>query len=247
MSIASSVLEARSPDAGASYSVAGGLDITLSLDQIVPRNLTLTGALTANITVYLPAAAGDAGAQWTIINSTTGTHTVTVKAASGGTGVVCAQGFRTPIQWDGTNMKCSVCDVAAIGAAASGANTDITALSGLTGGITGTGAINFDKIQGNGAALAVGRLVFTYGSDADHTASGPEAACTWIEIAAGVISTTRKFILPLTAGAPWFVTNSNANSIQFIGASGTGVTVATGKRAIIGSDGTNIVRFGADI
>jgi hypothetical protein len=39
---------------------------------------------------------------------------------------------------------------------------------------------------------------------------------------------------------------AGGQSLQFIGASGTGVTVANGKRAIFYFDGTNYVRVSPD-
>jgi len=46
----------------------------------------------------------------------------------------------------------------------------------------------------------------------------------------------------------WTVFNNTAGGfgLQFIGATGTGITVAAGKRAILYADGTNIVRVTAD-
>jgi hypothetical protein len=35
--------------------------------------------------------------------------------------------------------------------------------------------------------------------------------------------------------------------VQVIGATGTGITVADGKRAIVYADGTNVVRVTADV
>lgn len=253
MAIATSVLEARSPDALYSLSVAGALNVALTMDQVVPRNIILTGALTGSITITFPVASGDAGASWVIHNNTSGAYSITVQAASGGGSVVCAQGKRTPLFWDGANMKVPASDAAAMGLAASGANADITSMTAITGGVTGSGAINFDKIQGNAAlglataSLAFGRLVKAYPSDANYTASAAEAACPWIEISAGTVTAGRNFVLPLNAGSIFHVYNVSGQTITFIGTSGTGVAVATGKRAICGCDGTNFVRFSADV
>ena len=55
-------------------------------------------------------------------------------------------------------------------------------------------------------------------------------------------------MLPLLA-QQWTVFNGTTGGfgLQFIGASGTGVTVGAGKRAIVYADGTNIVRATADV
>ena len=62
------------------------------------------------------------------------------------------------------------------------------------------------------------------------------------------LTATRNVVVPL-AVRQWTVYNgtTGAQSLQFIGASGTGVTVTNGKRAIIYADGTNVVRVTADV
>jgi hypothetical protein len=88
------------------------------------------------------------------------------------------------------------------------------------------------------------------GSDANYTASNAEAGSDIIEVTSGVaLTATRDFILPLNAGRSMLVYNgtTGAQSVRFIGASGTGVTVTNGKRAVIGCNGTNWDRFSADI
>jgi hypothetical protein len=82
-------------------------------------------------------------------------------------------------------------------------------------------------------------------SDANTTLTAAEARPKTLNFS-GTLTTTRNVVLPLTKRI-WFVYNGTNQSLQFIGASGTGITVATTKRAIIASDGTNIVRFSADV
>lgn len=57
----------------------------------------------------------------------------------------------------------------------------------------------------------------------------------------------RNIVLPL-AVRQYTVFNGSTGGfgLQFIGASGTGITVAAGKRAIVYADGTNIVRVTPD-
>ena len=59
---------------------------------------------------------------------------------------------------------------------------------------------------------------------------------------------TRNLVLPLVAGNIYIVFNNTtgAQSIQVIGATGTGITIANAKRAIVQCDGTNFVRITAD-
>lgn len=86
-------------------------------------------------------------------------------------------------------------------------------------------------------------------ADANKTASAAEAASRILSVTSTVsLTATRNVVLPLTP-RQWTVFNgtTGGQSLQFIGASGTGVTVATGKRAVLYSDGTNIVRATADV
>ena len=62
----------------------------------------------------------------------------------------------------------------------------------------------------------------------------------------GTLTATRDIVVPLVGKRQWTVYNGTGQSLRFIGASGTGITIATGKHAIVRSDGTNIVRVTAD-
>lgn len=242
MAIFPSIIAGRPNSAATSIGVAGGTGVTLTTDQSVPSTITFSGALTGSITVTIPAASGDAGVEWTLINATSGAYTLAVGAATGTT-VTLAQGCSCRIRWDGTNMKPVNSDVSLLGAAAKGANSDITSLSAITGGITASGGLNVDVIQGNGGAHAFGVLTKNFSSDANLTLSGAEAAHPYLIMTdTGVVLTTgRNVVLPLTAGAVYYVTNSTAQTLTFKGSSGTGIAVATTKRRIVACDGTNIV------
>nr|MBL8412738.1 hypothetical protein [Dechloromonas sp.] len=63
----------------------------------------------------------------------------------------------------------------------------------------------------------------------------------------GTLTAVRNIVLPLKP-RQWTVFNNTTGGfgLQFIGATGTGITVAAGKRAIIYADGTNVVRVTAD-
>ena len=80
-------------------SVAGGSNVTLTSAEAGNAVLNLTGALTANIQVIVPATAD----KWTVVNATTGNFTITVKTASG-TGVLVAQGYASNLWTEGTNV-----------------------------------------------------------------------------------------------------------------------------------------------
>lgn len=89
-----------------------------------------------------------------------------------------------------------------------------------------------------------GRLVKAM-ADANQTLSVIEAFCDILE-ATGALTATRDMILPLGTRQWTVFANTTGFGVRFIGASGTGITVAVGKRAIIYADGTNVVRVTAD-
>ena len=94
---------------GAGYlskSVAGSANITLSTANADPaaessnKTIELTGALTGDIVVFIPATES----QYTFFNNTTGSQTLTI-AATGhqANGVVITQGAKTSVYCDGAS------------------------------------------------------------------------------------------------------------------------------------------------
>jgi hypothetical protein len=85
-------------------------------------------------------------------------------------------------------------------------------------------------------------------TDANITLTAAEARNQILRITSSVsLTATRNVVVPL-APQIWVVDNSTTGgqSLQFIGATGTGVTVANARRAVIFADGTNIVRASPD-
>lgn len=79
--------------------VAGGANVTLTAVEARYPIIALTGALTANINVIVPASSRE----WIIFNNTSGAFTLTVKTAAG-TGIAVTQGTATNLFCDGTNV-----------------------------------------------------------------------------------------------------------------------------------------------
>jgi len=94
-------------------------------------------------------------------------------------------------------------------------------------------------------ALATNATLAKALSDANATLTQAEAANATLTFT-GTLTATRDIIVPLVGKRQWTVYNGTGQSLRFIGASGTGITVATVKHAIVRSDGTNIVRVTAD-
>jgi hypothetical protein len=122
-----------------------------------------------------------------------------------------------------------------LSAAASGANSDITALTGLTG-----------AVQGNAAAISWGRAPKAL-SDANYTVANTEYNKRHLEFT-GALTAGRDITLPTTDGAEWVVENATTGgfALTFKTAAGAGVAVAATKTAIIRCDGTDIKRVTAD-
>ena len=97
--LADQILAATWVMAVTTKSVAGSADVVLAAKEANVAQLVLTGALTGNINVIVPAVAG----QWTVKNNTTGAFTLALKTQNG-VGVVVPQGVALQLVCDGTNV-----------------------------------------------------------------------------------------------------------------------------------------------
>lgn len=93
------------------------------------------------------------------------------------------------------------------------------------------------------------QMSFTFASDANDTLTKQESVAETLIVAAGVTSASRDIVSALApAGAKSRqirIVNNNAQSIVFKWSTGTGITVTSGSKAVIGSDGTNAILLGA--
>ena len=110
--------------------------------------------------------------------------------------------------------------------------------------VTGTSSVTSYTDQ-RALALATNATLAKALSDANTTLTQPEAANATLTFT-GTLTATRDIVVPLVGKKQWTVYNGTGQSLHFIGSSGTGITVATVKHAIVRSDGTNIVRVTAD-
>lgn len=111
--------------------------------------------------------------------------------------------------------------------------------------VTGTATVTSYTDQRIAVADFTGRLAKAM-SDANTTLTMAEARNGILEFT-GTLTVQRNIVVPLQP-QQWTVFNNTAGGfgLQFIGATGTGIVVAATKRAIIYSDGTNVVRVTAD-
>lgn len=82
-------------------------------------------------------------------------------------------------------------------------------------------------------------------SDANTTLTASQARCEILEFT-GTLSTQRNIVVPLSP-QQWTIYNGSTQALQIIGATGTGVVIATTKTAIVYSNGTNVRRASADV
>ena len=148
--------------------VSGTGNYTLSGVQLNRISYNLTGTLTGNRSIIVPATVQ----QYWITNATSGAYTLTVKTASG-TGIVVPQGYAYILYCDGTNVVVGQTVAGALATPVSianggtGATTASAALVSLGG--TSVGTAVFTAVDGAAAQVAigattVGALVFTAAS-----------------------------------------------------------------------------------
>jgi hypothetical protein len=84
---------------------------------------------------------------------------------------------------------------------------------------------------------------YTFPTDANQTLTKMQSVAETLNIAAGVITAGRTLTSTLSSvkSRKIMIKNNTAFTITYQWATGTGVTIATGKSAIIGSDGTNAI------
>ena len=229
--------------------IPGGIDSSLTVDELTAFTIRLTGALVANVNVTFPAhATEDIGQVWNVENGTAGAFTVTVGNTTGA-GVQIAQGKSKLVWWNGTDFKDVLSDLTGL-AAASGANADITALTGITAGIAMAGGLLLaGGLGGNPGSPDAFRFMTTSVDMANGNKtlipaeySAPVIVCT----SAPVLTADRNLVLPNNGF--WIVTNSGgaAFNINAKTAAGTGVLIANTKTAIVRADGVNVVRVTLD-
>ena len=174
---------------GAGYlskSVAGSANITLSTANADPaaessnKNIELTGALTGDIVVFIPATES----QYTFFNNTTGSQTLTI-AATGHTanGVVITQGAKSTVYCDGaSNYNVEISSSTDLGSLTgtlpqvSGAN-----LTNLNASNVASGTLNNARLSG--VALADGSVTIT--GVETHTANVNLGDSDYINLGAG--------------------------------------------------------------
>lgn len=175
-------------------SVAGAADVTLSAAESYNGIIILTGTLTGNINVIMPASA----MKWVVRNQTSGSFSLTVKTATG-SGVAVLQGDATILYCDGTDV------VEAVEKQLDPTLSALAALNSTVGAVYQTGASAFNKAPLSGKNRIInGRMLvdqryagaahtITAGADLAYTVDRWWAACTGANVTGQQVSTGYQF------------------------------------------------------
>ena len=220
-----------------SKSVAGSSNITLTTanasDTAESSNKTveLTGALTGDIVVFIPAVESE----YNFFNNTTGSQTLTI-AATGHTanGVVIAQGAKTTVFCDGaSNYNVEIMSSTDAGALGSGTIPDARFPATLPA-ISGANLTNLDASD-----LASGTV-----PDARFPATLPAAdgsaltALNATNIASGTLADARLPTVPTTKGGTGLTSIGSAGQVLTVNAPGAALEFADAAGGGIGNTTT---------
>lgn len=111
----------------------------------------------------------------------------------------------------------------------------------------GAGSVLLNKRLGDAAPQSDGYVDITGSkSNADYTLLAAEYTRRMIRLGWTGWSGGHNVVVPLVAGAIWWIINATGQTATVIGATGTGIAVANAKVACVACDGTNIIRLTAD-
>ena len=162
---------------GATSVAMSSANVTLTPLQYGKPIIVITGMLTANLNLIFPPIVNE----WTVINKTTGSYTITCKTAAG-TGIVV--NTATLIVGDGTNIQNAVTDavvsVKDFGAVGDGVTDDTAAFQAAIDSFNAIGGqlkvpASVYRIDGTVTGYSNIHLAFESGAviDGSHTATGP--------------------------------------------------------------------------
>ena len=189
-------------------SLVGGT-YSLSSNECIPPNIVLTGSLTSNLTVQIPAGVGG---MWSFYNNTVGGYTVSIVSAGGGASVPITQSARTLIVSDGTSASLGV-TIAATSSPGLPANSVQFNNAGVF-----TGSDNFTIA---GSTITIGAAsAFTLDVKDTLKLSGASSGYVGLKAASAAGSTT--YTLPTADGAAGQVLSTNGSGTLAWAAGGGG-------------------------
>lgn len=206
-------------------------NVTLSATQYRPPMLNITGTLTADVSYQVPSGVGGF---WLAKNGTTGAHVVSVSSAGGGTSVAIAQGARTLVTSDGTNIALGI-------TSAAGSSTQVQ--YNASGLLAGSSSFVFD-----GTNVGIGTSSPGSTLDVKGTLRLSGASSGWVGLTPASAAGNTTYTLPSADGTPgqFLTTNGSAvlswsgvtTGVVSFSAGTTGFTPATATSGVITLAGT---------
>lgn len=223
-----------------SKSVAGSSNVTLTAAEYLNPTIELTGTLTGNINVIMPALERT----YDFINNTTGAFSVTIKT-SGGTGIAAPQGGAARVTCDGTNVE------QILTSSTTAINNVVEDTTPELGGVLDTNDRAINESEGSSVASSSSTNIWQTDGNTVHVtgtttitsfATAPRVGAIRRVIVDGVLTLTdnSSLILPgdaniTTAAGDAFIvyaeTTSIARVLYFTKAAGAGATEAQQEAA----------------
>lgn len=203
--------------------IAGTGDYTITGIQLNRISYSLTGLLTGNRNLIVPASVQ----QYWINNQTTGAFTVTVKTAAG-TGIAVTQGQSAILYCDGTNVVAGQSTGATlpvpIASGGTGATTAPAALTNLGGTATGTAVFM-------AASASAARTTLGSGAVGDAIFVSATASIALTAMSGGTGTGTYSLLASTTTSIPLLVLG------QIAGQAAINFTVGGNSKGYVGSVG----------
>lgn len=219
----------------------GTTPVVLTVSEYQKLILTFTGTLTANVTYHIPSSVGG---QWIVRNGTTGSFTLTIGSAGGGTSVQITQSSVRTVYSDGTNIRAADDAGSAVpsGSIAYGGGTSLLGSSGLTydgtkvsviattpATNTITEALRLDSQSSGVPAVGIGTAVtFAAETAAGNTEDGMQISAVLTDATSA--SEDFDFVLKLMAGG--------AAAVEMLRVASTGIMTLNGGNVVAGRTAT---------
>lgn len=147
------------PTVGVTTVSLSNSNVALTYAQAGKDVIILSGALTANVNVILPAFVG---MRWVVYNNTTGSFSATVKTASG-SGVPVPTGYSMDLYCDGSNNIQSA--ITNVSTSTKWSTPRTVSLTGFTQGtmtLDGSGNVSMSTVSGSGFSNSKNANGYTY-------------------------------------------------------------------------------------
>lgn len=147
------------PTVGVTTVTLSNSNVTLTYAQAGKDVLILSGALTANVSLILPAFVG---MRWVVYNNTTGSFSATIKTASG-SGVAVPTGYSMDLYCDGdSNIQSAITNVSTATKWSTPRTISLTGFAQGTMSLDGSGNVSMSTTFGNGFANSKAANGYTY-------------------------------------------------------------------------------------